>query len=200
MKVLLGLISFTIAVIAGEALMCKQCLDKRADDCQGESVICDLPGGMCAKGIEHNILNGDVVPTAFRACTNDTRLCGGQVSLSTAPFQLLLYTECCQEDDCNCGEIIMPPKNTTKNGVVCRSCFTEGDYSCTDVSTIECTGNEAECIEFSGQAARPEEETMIYSYYGCVTKGVCQIGFGGLPGSVVYEQRVLECTPSIETN
>ncbi|XP_072011035.1 uncharacterized protein [Engystomops pustulosus] len=177
----------------GEALRCQTCKALNAEDCTGESVPCKNEGDNCTKAIEHNSVNGMNIASFSRGCTSFPQMCGKLFTVTTPNFTLEIYNDCCNTNDCNVGKIIVPAKNTTKNGLSCKACFEEGTYVCKEFTTIECTGNEGDCLQYSGDATRPGQQTQKYALAGCATTGACGVAYDALVGTMPGNPRNLSC-------
>ncbi|XP_073513780.1 phospholipase A2 inhibitor and Ly6/PLAUR domain-containing protein-like [Phyllobates terribilis] len=194
MKFFLVFLVFAIGELTiGEALRCQQCKAVGKEDCSGPSVECKYANDICTQAIEYNIVDGDKRPTAHRGCFNLRTVCNQPILLETGDFQMQFYNDCCDTDDCNSGTIKLPPLNTTKNGLYCKSCFVEGSYNCEKYGSVACTCNQGDCIQFSGDATRPDDVEKKYAFAGCATKGACDIGYKILLGTSVGEVESLTC-------
>ncbi|XP_075696973.1 phospholipase A2 inhibitor and Ly6/PLAUR domain-containing protein-like [Rhinoderma darwinii] len=184
-------------ITIGEAIRCQQC-SNIGEDCSGDSVECKYEKDFCTSAIEENIVNGDKIISVSRGCSNFTALCAGLITLTTTNFLLKIYNECCDKDDCNSGKIKMPEQNIAENKVKCNSCYVEGAYECNSgYEPIACTGNEGDCLEFSGDGTRPGKLEEKYYFAGCATIGACDIGYNALVGTMVGTLRNLSCPENL---
>lgn len=197
MKLILAFLIFGGVIAAGIATMCVICkeIGEGKDNCVGEQKKCAIDE-TCAIQIEYSILN-DTITTVNKRCLPNaqTPSCKQLITLNTTgEFQLLVYTECCYTDGCNSGPIQMPPVDQNKNGRVCPICFIQGKDKCTEFGTRCCLGNQLQCLNFSGYAARSGQSFDLYAFQGCITTGSCLFNFTTLPGSQVAETSTFTCT------
>nr|DBA15835.1 TPA: hypothetical protein GDO54_003294 [Pyxicephalus adspersus] len=77
-------------------------------------------------------------------------------------------------------------KNQTENGHQCDACFSPEGIKCTENKTQKCTGNEFECLVFSGFANRAGDEIKKFYVLGCINNDGCLYDWDSLPGSEVF--------------
>nr|WCP86178.1 sodefrin precursor-like factor B [Lithobates vaillanti] len=201
MNYILAFIVFSGVITAGNALTCVTCkVVERGgtipDNCDGELVECDESTSTCATQIEQNNVDGDLITTVSKRCfpLKDKGYCERRFELNAREiFYLSVFTNCCDEDGCNTDPIQLPPENTVPNGLKCPVCFEEDSVTCTPTEK-ECFGDQLQCIDFRGLAARPEEDAKNYAIQGCLTLFACYLDFDGLPGTRVISKDYT-CTP-----
>ncbi|XP_073513779.1 phospholipase A2 inhibitor and Ly6/PLAUR domain-containing protein-like [Phyllobates terribilis] len=192
-RILIVLFTIFCAILwTGMALRCLQCKES-GEDCTGSPTDCKYTNDVCTEAIEHNNVDGDKRPTVLRGCMNSTSKCNKIFTINTGSFQLNSFFNCCATDNCNSGPIKMPPLNTTKNGLSCSSCVVEGTYECEEYGSVDCTGDQGNCIQFSGDATRPGGVENKYAFAGCTSQKVCDTGYDMLIGSLVGNVESLSC-------
>lgn len=198
MKLTLVFLIFGTVIAAGCALRCDTCnvTSVGVDNCPGVAQECENQDDFCATQIEYNILGGDNKQTVRKRCMpkDQELICNRPMLLNTTEqFQFLLYSTCCNSDCCNSGGIQMPLVNLTENGHSCQSCFVEGSLQCSTFETVNCTCQQFQCFNFSGNATRPGDIEKPYAFQGCITNGTCMVDLHNLPGSKVSKDAVYTC-------
>ncbi|KAM4015064.1 phospholipase A2 inhibitor and Ly6/PLAUR domain-containing protein-like [Anomaloglossus baeobatrachus] len=193
MRSLIVSITIFCAILwTGDALCCQQC-KAVGEDCSGKTVECENENDVCAQAIEYDRVGGEVRSAAFRGCWNLTVVCNHLVTVNTTGYELDIYYDCCETDGCNSGPMEVPPRNTTENGLYCKSCFVEGSYDCPGYVPIACTGDQGDCLEFHGDATFPGGVEKKYGFAGCTITGACYVGFSDLVGTTVGAFSNLTC-------
>ncbi|XP_077113426.1 phospholipase A2 inhibitor and Ly6/PLAUR domain-containing protein-like [Ranitomeya variabilis] len=191
------IVSFTIfwAILwTGEAIRCQQCKEIGEEYCSGPFVECENEDAVCTTAKEYSSINGETEVTAFRGCLDSYMKCNQLLTMNADVFNMTFYYDCCDSDDCNNGTIVVPPLNTTENGVICPHCFKVGSYQCEEYDYIACTGNQRACMEFGGDATRAGHEEGKYAFACCASGDVCQIGYDILIGCSVGDFKNMNCT------
>nr|QDH44599.1 sodefrin precursor-like factor A [Nyctibatrachus petraeus] len=198
MNCILVFLIFSGAIVAGNALSCICCKEtgEGKQNCSGVIQQCANDNDTCATQIEYNNVDPDKKTTVKKSClpAKDKNICQQPMFLNADRFNMSLFTDCCDTDGCNTNNITMPPKNTTLNGRQCDTCFVEGKLQCDDFKTVNCTGNQLQCFEYSGNATRPEHNSEMFGFKGCVTYGTCFVDLNNLPGTEVGSNAVYSCT------
>ncbi|XP_077312204.1 phospholipase A2 inhibitor and Ly6/PLAUR domain-containing protein-like [Lithobates pipiens] len=203
MNYILAFLIFSGVIATGNALKCNTCeVEVRGsipNNCEGKLVECDDDTFTCATQIEQNNVDGDLVTTVRKRCfpLKDKDYCERRFELNARErFYLTVFTKCCDLiDGCNSGPIEMPAGDTTPNGLTCPLCFKEDSVACTPTD-IKCVGDQLQCIDFRGPAARPGEKEKDYAIQGCLTQYACYLNFDGLPATRVISKEYT-CTPHL---
>lgn len=195
MNYILAFLIFSGVIATGNALKCVTCkvIQKGTtlNDCDGELEECDKNTYKCVTQIEQNNVDGDIITTVKKGCfpVDYKDYCGHRFELNAGKgFYLSVFSKCCDKTDgCNKDPIQMPDGNTIPNGFKCPVCFKQNSDTCITTKQ-ECVGDQLQCINYSGLAARPGEMAMDYAIQGCLTEYACMLNFGGLPGSQVLSK------------
>ncbi|XP_055449999.1 protein RoBo-1-like [Psammomys obesus] len=109
-----------------------------------------------------------------KGCTSNADTCSNlEFSATLGDQRTFRYkNRCCMTEKCNKENITVPSPSSEPNGVRCAACYTEKGKSCKVNATIECTGNEKKCVEFTGTAATP---TLSLYGKGCATESACDM-------------------------
>ncbi|XP_073458035.1 phospholipase A2 inhibitor and Ly6/PLAUR domain-containing protein-like [Aquarana catesbeiana] len=201
MNYILAFLIFSGVIATGNALKCVTCKvierGTTLNDCDGELEECDENTYKCATQIEQNNVGGDVITAVKKGCfpVDYKDYCEQRFELNAGEeFDISVFSKCCDEKDgCNSCPIQMPAGNTTPNGLKCPVCFAQDTNTCITTEQ-ECVGDQLQCINYSGLAARPGECAKNYIIQGCITEGACMADFGGLPGGQVLSKN-FQCTP-----
>lgn len=165
-------------------------------NCSSVLEYCKNVDDVCGTQIEYNILGTDNIQTVKKGCITRKQaiVCLQPMALNTTDqFQFLLYSKCCRTNGCNSGEIEMQQVNITENGLKCPSCFVEDSLQCPGTIDRPCTGTQAQCLNFTGVAARPGKGDKQYEFKGCATIGACCVDLQTLPGSTVAKNATRTC-------
>nr|QDH44591.1 sodefrin precursor-like factor E [Boana cinerascens] len=175
MKYLIVVLVFVMgAITIGEARWCINCTANSGVDCDGESVECENEGDFCQKATSIRSVYGQLRYQVIKGCKSVSGSCNKFVNANTNEFWLLLYSECCYDDNCNTGEIYMPKQNTTENGLNCPSSLVIGSDQCgTGNETVPCKGDQTVCFMFAADGTGPDKAN--YCMKGCISEGVCEL-------------------------
>nr|XP_033818854.1 phospholipase A2 inhibitor and Ly6/PLAUR domain-containing protein-like [Geotrypetes seraphini] len=192
--ILTSICMFSALITTGLCLICEHCIDIHRDSCSGISKKCN-EGDMCVIKLENATAGGKSYLSIFKGCEKeDPRICGNVLDSNSTGFSFIFYTVCCKEDNCNSRKVIVPPINTTENGLECPSCYISGSFECTTTETIKCVGTQEQCFDFSGEMRLPGQKFQPQAIKGCTRAGGCEVGFPVVKGMTIVEQKRLECT------
>ncbi|XP_072282886.1 phospholipase A2 inhibitor and Ly6/PLAUR domain-containing protein-like [Pyxicephalus adspersus] len=151
MNCILVLLIFGSAITAGSARFCEICnITADVDNCSGETVKCENENDFCAIQVENDTLGNDTRIAVGKSCiplADGKIMCNKTLTVTTLDYHYLLYTECCDTDNCNKHGIKLQEKNQTENGHQCDACFSQEGIKCAENKTQKCTGNEFECLD-----------------------------------------------------
>ncbi|XP_030069045.1 phospholipase A2 inhibitor and Ly6/PLAUR domain-containing protein isoform X2 [Microcaecilia unicolor] len=196
---LTGFCILSALVVTGDALNCEVCYAENRS-CESSSQSCnqDNKYDECQSSTTE-IYNGGNMTTIFKkSCVLFPPTCNSSLSFSTQNLTMRFQSRCCNSENCNTDTIILPPKNTTKNGVRCPVC--EASYSniCDSKGQImECTGEEIKCINYVGKINERGWNITQIAYRGCTTKEDCEV-LAKLRSDALIEAE-FQCTPGIST-
>ncbi|XP_072282508.1 phospholipase A2 inhibitor and Ly6/PLAUR domain-containing protein-like [Pyxicephalus adspersus] len=170
------------------------CTDDGTADCELQE--CAEGEIYCVTQIENNTLRGDVRLTRRKRClpANQEAVCENTLDHNTGEFSYRMYSKCCSTDGCNSGAIEMPDIDKTPNGKTCEACFVEDSLQCSEYKTIDCTGNQHECLTFQGLGQRPGLDWKNYNFKGCISSDACKADLTKLPASGVSETTKYSCS------
>ncbi|XP_063800043.1 phospholipase A2 inhibitor gamma subunit B-like [Pseudophryne corroboree] len=82
-------------------------------------------------------------------------------------------TSCCDTDDCTPPTPILPALSSQKNGLTCRTCYSDKSDYCYNGDTLQCNGEETKC----GLMSRKLTGTINLNeaIRGCSTKSFCDV-------------------------
>nr|UVZ00873.1 sodefrin precursor-like factor beta 1 [Eurycea tynerensis] len=187
MKAFVSVVVFLSSVFLqqGNSLNCEVC-GQSGTTCQGSVQPVRKGVTQCIKGMENNTLGDSMILTTFRASRDPTKhnICGMKLFLTSPGYFLGFYYDCCHTDGCNKGPIPGTYVDPVPNGYECPGCLSlVNGVDCKPDQTIKCSGNQKECIRFTGTAIRPGDIERWYSVKGCVSKGGCTLGLESLPAT-----------------
>ncbi|XP_030068838.1 phospholipase A2 inhibitor and Ly6/PLAUR domain-containing protein-like [Microcaecilia unicolor] len=185
---------FSALIATGLSLTCDHCMNIEGDSCSGISAECN-EGETCVTKIE-SVTHGDKKGhlACFKGCGKyDPKICKKTMYSHSDGLNFVLYTECCNEDNCNCGTVKVPPINTTENGFECPTCYHTGSSECISPKIMKCVGNEGQCFDFSGNMRIPGGHYEEQVIKGCVSAGACDIGLQLLKGLTIFELKRFSC-------
>ncbi|XP_030068840.1 phospholipase A2 inhibitor and Ly6/PLAUR domain-containing protein [Microcaecilia unicolor] len=184
---------FSALIAIGLCLTCDHCLNIEGDSCSGLSAECN-EGEMCLTHIENATKGNEGHLACFKGCGKyDPRICKKALYAHSDTFSFVLYTECCNEDNCNSGTVTVPPINTTENGFECPTCYIIGSSECTSTKTIKCVGNEEQCFNSVGNVRMPGDKFEEQAIQGCISTGSCEIGFSATKGMTALAMKKFTC-------
>ncbi|KAM4651965.1 phospholipase A2 inhibitor and Ly6/PLAUR domain-containing protein-like [Discoglossus pictus] len=149
---------------------CRSCCSQNSETCEKESVI-DCGSKDCIT-IHGFVEYGSTVTKSFyKGCLGNYE-CDSWLCISSNPFKLQSFIQCCSGDECNTGTYEMPVDNEGYNGRTCPSCYEEGTLEeCTADSQVKCRGDETQCILFVGTVVKPDKSEVKCSFKGCNNPG-----------------------------
>ncbi|XP_048476495.1 urokinase plasminogen activator surface receptor isoform X2 [Rhincodon typus] len=154
-------------------LTCHQC-SSTSGECSLQQVTCLSGINTCQTTSISIILAGKPNQVIRNSCGS----CWDPVSLNTGSVILSESSRCCDFNLCN-DQTVAEARNSTRNGLECRGCFSNSSESCRlSEQTVQCTGAETRCMNVSGIQAVVSTRQQFFAK-GCVSKRVCQ-SFGRL--------------------
>ncbi|XP_075462404.1 phospholipase A2 inhibitor and Ly6/PLAUR domain-containing protein-like isoform X1 [Ascaphus truei] len=133
---------------AGAALECEVCYTLDSNICQGHYKRCDSIHSHCMVTLTETSV-GDLRSAVLEKSCGSIYDCSHPASLTAGEYRVRVTTTCCETDYCNNGTINWKPPNATKNGVKCASCFSKNFGPCDSRATVNCTGEENQCVQFA---------------------------------------------------
>ncbi|XP_069599046.1 phospholipase A2 inhibitor and Ly6/PLAUR domain-containing protein-like [Ranitomeya imitator] len=173
----------------GYALSCTQCTSTTST-CTGNSVICSS-GQACGTAYTEIGVGGSTAGTVVRTCALSSE-CGFIGSMTIQQIKYRMGISCCHFENCAPLTPSLPSRNSTQNGLVCRTCTSPDSTWCYTSDTMQCTGDEDMCILQTTKitGSNPVSTAMR----GCATKSICDLGnqYQNI-GNVVTEVKIF-CT------
>ncbi|XP_058051017.1 phospholipase A2 inhibitor and Ly6/PLAUR domain-containing protein-like [Ahaetulla prasina] len=104
---------------------------------------------------------------------------------------------CCQTDVCNAEPFLLENYDELQpNGLHCPGCFALDEDSCEANQSVNCVGDEDQCLTLSNTITAFGNFTEKSSYQGCTTKNSCSfpLGFSEMAdGQIQFNTTVVEC-------
>ncbi|XP_068099400.1 phospholipase A2 inhibitor and Ly6/PLAUR domain-containing protein-like [Hyperolius riggenbachi] len=170
MSSLFGILCIFVALVAsGHSLSCTVCTSETTSSCTGPSMTCPS-GAVCGLGYTLDTFG---TKTYSRACIPEKN-CSMIGSITFNEANIRVAYSCCYTDNCTPPLPTLPERNSTSNGVTCRSCITATSTWCYTSDTIACTGNENMCLLQTTKITGPIKVSTAVR--GCSTKSVCDLG------------------------
>ncbi|XP_077312360.1 phospholipase A2 inhibitor and Ly6/PLAUR domain-containing protein-like [Lithobates pipiens] len=149
----------------GFCILCKSCVHQLGFPCDGISLPCSSDE-VCIS-FYTVITTETIISMEYELSCRPRSYCNMNGSMSTSKDnRLRTGTSCCYTDNCIPPFPTLPPVNSRKNRLMCRSSHMVSN-------TVECTGNETKC----GQLDVTVTGAMILNYTvrGCATRSFCDI-------------------------
>ncbi|KAG8550144.1 hypothetical protein GDO81_028170 [Engystomops pustulosus] len=173
MTSLLAIVSLLSALTAtGSALSCTECMSLTSSSCSGSSVTCP-PGYLCASDYAEIEAAGQKISSVMRSCAPSSE-CNLKGSVSMTYGKARSAMSCCSTDNCTPTLPSLPTRDSTPNGVTCRSCASADSTWCYTSDTIQCNGDENMCILQTTQMTG--SMSLSSALRGCATKSLCDFG------------------------
>ncbi|XP_077312191.1 phospholipase A2 inhibitor and Ly6/PLAUR domain-containing protein-like [Lithobates pipiens] len=175
MKTLLILILVLWINVATEALICQKCENFLGETCTSYT------NDTCLKGVKRCFVNIMMEKMGEKIYYQSTRGCATYIGSCINGFSMVVGTGvnmmvstpfCCEGDLCNTRPVVVPPLNTTVNGLKCPACIKKGT-ACTPTETAICVGSQDHCFEFSGGVFNGTAYED-WAFSGCTTGNVCE--------------------------
>ncbi|KAM4703269.1 phospholipase A2 inhibitor gamma subunit B-like [Rhinophrynus dorsalis] len=165
---------FSILISTGYCLSCIHCRAEGENSCTGEEKKCPTYDDfVCASTSTITIMEGVARKTFTRSCEKRIT-CGISGNIGYQKGKIKTATSCCYSDSCTPSMPALPPDNTQKAGLTCRSCTSMNSKWCYTDETIDCTGEERRCIlQTTSMSGAKSGMTAVR---GCATKNLCDIG------------------------
>ncbi|KAM4703011.1 phospholipase A2 inhibitor and Ly6/PLAUR domain-containing protein-like [Rhinophrynus dorsalis] len=169
-------------ITAGATLECEVCYAINSNNCPGHYEKCDSEQSRCIVTLTQTSL-GNLRNAVLEKSCGSLYKCTHPATLTTHEYRVSVNTMCCDEDYCNNGTMNWKAPNETFNGLICESCFERDFQPCDRQKTVNCTGDENHCIEFSVTKHRGSTITLA----GCASESMVQSkGKAAFWGSSVY--------------
>ncbi|XP_072282870.1 uncharacterized protein [Pyxicephalus adspersus] len=148
-------------------LSCLTCVGTTS--CVGSYVTC-LSGYSC--GLAYQEVTEDVTSykNYIRSCV-PTNKCNKVGSITYFGGKMKMGISCCNTDNCTPLLPQWPADSSQTNGLVCPTCRSQNQYTCTPQMNIQCTGSEQTCIYESAMTAASSESAL-----GCASPDLCNVG------------------------
>ncbi|XP_053253960.1 phospholipase A2 inhibitor and Ly6/PLAUR domain-containing protein-like [Podarcis raffonei] len=110
-------------------------------------------------------------------CTSSDNCFSGNYSFTAGDGKFFeMKKHCCNTELCNNATLSLPDRNMlAENGLKCPACFSEGTTQCKSEKTINCLGNETQCVVFKGALHIAPFNCHIFMFQGCGTTNFCAI-------------------------
>ncbi|KAM3921581.1 phospholipase A2 inhibitor and Ly6/PLAUR domain-containing protein-like [Leptodactylus fuscus] len=122
-------------------------------------------------GLDDLFANGSPSVSLTKGCTVSSQ-CNFNGSMSMLLGNLRMVISCCSTDNCVPSIPALPPTNSSRNGLVCRSCVSADSSWCYTSDTMRCTGEENKCLLQTTKVAG----ILSTAIRGCATKSLCDLG------------------------
>lgn len=127
-------------------------------------------GQVCVTSYSETMSGNTKSESLARTCSLSSQ-CNvtGSVTIQGGKIYRVAST-CCDTDGCTPALPTLPKKNSTLNGLVCRTCVYP-DSGCDTSDTLRCTGDEKKCIRQTTHVTGPGSAALR----GCATQSVCDL-------------------------
>ncbi|XP_056398160.1 phospholipase A2 inhibitor 25 kDa subunit-like [Hyla sarda] len=170
---LTGILSLLSALAATSyALSCTVCQSLTSSSCSGVSVTCPS-GEQCGSSYTETIFDGVNTKVFVRRCMSisECRFIG---TVSLNKVQTKKVHSCCNTDDCTPSIASFPAKSSEPNELICPSCVSITSASCSSSETVQCRGDETECLLQATTVTGLQSGSSALR--GCATKSICDLG------------------------
>ncbi|XP_053307769.1 phospholipase A2 inhibitor and Ly6/PLAUR domain-containing protein-like [Spea bombifrons] len=158
---------YSALLAAGLALECEVCYSLNSNSCSGHYKTCDPSHNRCMETLRQTSI-GDLRSVVLEKSCGSVYNCTHPARLTTPGYSISITTICCDTDYCNNRTMKWETANTTLNGVRCPSCFAKDSETCDNRKTMNCTGMETGCIQFT--VSRPRGSTITLA--GCASESI----------------------------
>ncbi|XP_075695160.1 phospholipase A2 inhibitor and Ly6/PLAUR domain-containing protein-like [Rhinoderma darwinii] len=165
------LIVCSALLTAGAALQCEVCYAINSNSCSGHYELCKSPQSRCMVTLTQTSLKdgkGELKSGVLEKSCGSVYNCSHPATLTTEDFRVRVTTMCCNQDFCNNGTMNWKQPNSTINDVTCQSCFAKNSQTCDVKTTVNCTGDETHCVQYS--ATREGGSTITVA--GCASESM----------------------------
>uniref|UniRef100_A0A8C5R919 UPAR/Ly6 domain-containing protein n=1 Tax=Leptobrachium leishanense TaxID=445787 RepID=A0A8C5R919_9ANUR len=191
MRTFLNLICiFAASVTSGNGILCPECFNSTTANCEGSLATC----ASCQTVVAESGHGNNSVSVIEKSCSVYPDSCNFAYSVTASDFHISFNSSCCDTELCNNGSVQVLPRNTTENGLECPSCFMENATECCANQTVQCTGQETKCVNFTGSLF-DQGSCRNYTLQACVTENVCKSQVLPLyPKTQLCEVQRVECS------
>ncbi|XP_068099198.1 serine-rich adhesin for platelets-like isoform X2 [Hyperolius riggenbachi] len=130
---------------------------------------CSNSSSSCGLAYRDTTEGGGTVTDYIRTCV-PTSTCGKVGSISYAGGRAKMAISCCNTDGCTSPTPILPGDSNRTNGLMCPTCKSTWQNSCSSVLTMQCTGKEQICLNASTTTSVSMDSTS-----GCATASLCDV-------------------------
>ncbi|XP_073457298.1 phospholipase A2 inhibitor NAI-like [Aquarana catesbeiana] len=171
MKLLGILLVLSAFTSKGYSISCKNCWHFSTVPCKEPTVSCPNDQ-ICVASLTEVIVGTTNTPQYSLSCGTQSE-CNVTGSLNFIYGKILTGTSCCSTDNCDPPTPQLPVDSSIKNGLTCRTCYSDSSDYCYTGDKIECTGDQTKC----GRMARTLTGTinMKEAIRGCTTGSFCDI-------------------------
>uniref|UniRef100_A0A670IPB4 UPAR/Ly6 domain-containing protein n=1 Tax=Podarcis muralis TaxID=64176 RepID=A0A670IPB4_PODMU len=137
---------------------------------------CDSKEDSCvASVLRTNII--ELRAQLLNKCTSSNNCFSGNYSFTAGDGKFFeMKKHCCNTELCNNATLSLPDHSVlTENGLKCPACFSEGTTECESEKTIDCLGNETQCVVFKGALHIAFARLYHFTLQGCGTTDFCAI-------------------------
>ncbi|MEE6481912.1 hypothetical protein FKM82_013065 [Ascaphus truei] len=173
-----SLLTFTWVISAliatGYSLLCIHCASSDQSFCSGIPQPCPSSQHVCTSSYSMTTIDGVNLSKIFARLCDKSQACNKSGSIGIPQGRIKSSTTCCNSDNCTPATPTFAPESSEKNGVRCGACMSVNSKSCAPSTTLECTGNENQCIlQVSTVSAGA---TIATAVRGCASKSICEFG------------------------
>ncbi|XP_040183157.1 uncharacterized protein LOC120916317 [Rana temporaria] len=154
----------------GTPPMCVFCRAEDALECEGKLDFCPK-NTICGSSYRVTVSAGNKTSSIARSCVPEDK-CNIFGTMSITGKRIATGTSCCKEDGCTPSIEPWKPKLAKLNEKKCKTCLSSYADSCETNDTLECRGDENECVSYA-MTMSTDFDTAAYSFRGCGTKALC---------------------------
>ncbi|KAM4015540.1 uncharacterized protein ACNLHF_002197 [Anomaloglossus baeobatrachus] len=156
------------------SLSCNECSGLAPKSCQRTKVMCPPDFNVCVATLESDTQHGKQEITLYREYCGKSSMCSYTGSLTTNFAGKKMSSTCCFTSNCSPSMPKFPTEKNDKNGVSCKSCSNLKEATCETSTTIDCIGDEKECVTMA-ITSKAGDASSIYFLSGCGTQGLCNV-------------------------
>ncbi|XP_073457869.1 uncharacterized protein [Aquarana catesbeiana] len=143
----------------------------------GNSLTCNSslsvipPNSRCASAYVISTTNGTKSYRVIRSWAPVSK-CNITGSMTVAGTKYLMGISCCDGDGCTPSIQNSTVTSAVSNGVQCKTCGPAGSSSCETYTTMNCTGQETQCVNYT-RTDMSGSTSSTSTIRGCGTKSLC---------------------------
>ncbi|KAE8594352.1 hypothetical protein XENTR_v10019601 [Xenopus tropicalis] len=182
---------FPSLISSGYSLKCMVCFAPGAPNCTGNSETC--PAGTVCSSTYTVKTEGGIKVSEFsgRTCMPPDQ-CQEPGSFSTSNSTFKKGFSCCNTDNCTPAPLTLPDDNVNPNGLTCPTCTLDGAGFCNTGETMQCTGNENNCLVQITKMSGAVSSSGVLR--GCASPSICRIGSQSISANGINVDVEITCT------